>query len=197
MPTVAEKQALVFLSAVALMGGSVRVWQNRQSEAQLLSASHAGGEDVSNQLAAVDGARFGKRDKTRSRRTPHIKTPRAPKPHAEPSVPAVIDVDIASAEELESLPGVGPALAARIITNRDSLGQFGSINELARVHGLSKSVLSAIALRVTFSGRQPRDAYKARGPKSARGRSTTAHGRARLFPRDSTSQKRPGWTRSR
>jgi hypothetical protein len=50
---------------------------------------------------------------------------------------------------------VGPMLAHRIIANRDSLGPFGSIEELKRVKGVGDALASTISPYVTFS-LQPR-----------------------------------------
>lgn len=68
------------------------------------------------------------------------------------SVPPV-DIDFASAAQIEALPRVGPALAARIVGNRDSLGAFGSLEALGRVPGIGPATLRALAPQVTFGGR--------------------------------------------
>jgi DNA uptake protein ComE-like DNA-binding protein len=62
-----------------------------------------------------------------------------------------IDLDRAQEWEILSLPKVGPSLAHRILADRDSLGPFGSLDELRRVKGVSDGVVSAIAPYVTFS----------------------------------------------
>ena len=62
-----------------------------------------------------------------------------------------IDLDRAQEWEILSLPKVGPALAHRILANRDSLGPFGSLDELRRVKGVGDGVVSAISPYVTFS----------------------------------------------
>jgi competence protein ComEA len=49
---------------------------------------------------------------------------------------AVLDLNRATAKELERLPGVGPALAARIVARRDSVGGFRAIEELEKVRGI-------------------------------------------------------------
>jgi competence protein ComEA len=66
-----------------------------------------------------------------------------------------IDVDRADAEELTRLPRIGPALARRIVTDREQHGAFGSLEELDRVAGIGPVLLETIDRNVTFSGRVP------------------------------------------
>jgi DNA uptake protein ComE-like DNA-binding protein len=162
MPTVAERQALVFLTAVALLGGGVRVWHNRQFEQRLAlveNDSAAASHDAKAQLAAVDSVRSTKKGK-RSRERP--------------AVPAIIDVDIASSEQLETLPRIGPALAQRIVANRDSLGGFGSLEELGRVRGIGKAMLTTLEPLITFSAspsRARQSSSSATSPRDVSGNS--------------------------
>ena len=74
-----------------------------------------------------------------------------------------IDVDRASAEELTRLPRVGPALARRIVEDRERRGPFGTLAALARVSGIGPSVLGAVKRHAVFSGR----ASDARTPRRA------------------------------
>jgi competence protein ComEA len=60
-----------------------------------------------------------------------------------------IAVNTASAEELDSLPGIGPALADAIIEYRTDNGPFGSIDELVRVPGISARMVDAMRDQVT------------------------------------------------
>ena len=55
-----------------------------------------------------------------------------------------INVNAASAEELERLPGVGPALAARIVEHRKRHGPFRRAEHLLIVRGMSESRLRAL-----------------------------------------------------
>lgn len=55
-----------------------------------------------------------------------------------------IDLNRATAAELESLPGIGPALAARIVAYRDSAGGFRDIGELAHVRGIGAATLERL-----------------------------------------------------
>lgn len=62
-----------------------------------------------------------------------------------------VDVNRASAAELEALPGVGPALAERIVAHRARNGPFRSPDDLAAVSGIGPSTVSRLRplVRVT------------------------------------------------
>lgn len=56
-----------------------------------------------------------------------------------------VDLNRAGAAELESLPGVGPALAARILEHRARGGGFRSVAELEQVPGIGPRLLARLA----------------------------------------------------
>ncbi len=58
--------------------------------------------------------------------------------------PQPVDLNRASAAELETLPGVGPALARRILEDRLSHGPFASLEELTRVSGVGPSTVERL-----------------------------------------------------
>ncbi len=60
------------------------------------------------------------------------------------SPPSRIDVNRAPAGELESLPGIGPALAARIVESRGRDGPFRKAEDLLRVRGIGPAILARI-----------------------------------------------------
>jgi competence protein ComEA len=60
-----------------------------------------------------------------------------------------VDLNRATAEELDTLPGIGPATAAAIIAHRDQHGPFASVDELADVRGIGPSKLEALRGLVT------------------------------------------------
>jgi competence protein ComEA len=64
----------------------------------------------------------------------------------------LVDLDRASEREIDVLPRVGPALARRIVANRDSFGPFGSLEALGRVKGMGPATRKRVAALVTFSG---------------------------------------------
>jgi len=137
MPTAAERQAVAFLATVALLGGGVRLLQTFAFERALAAAEAPAADDaIAAQLEAVDSARRRKASsRTRSRT----------------STDAPIDPDVATEAELDRLPRVGPALARRIVANRDSFGPFGSLDELQRVRGIGPALAAGLAPHVTFS----------------------------------------------
>jgi len=49
-----------------------------------------------------------------------------------------VNINNASREELERLPGIGPALAARIVEHRERYGRFRRAEHLLLVRGISE-----------------------------------------------------------
>lgn len=60
-----------------------------------------------------------------------------------------VDVNTAGPGELESLPGIGPAIAAAIVEDRDRNGPFVTVEDLERVAGVGPAKLDAIRDLVT------------------------------------------------
>ncbi|MBQ9020723.1 MAG: ComEA family DNA-binding protein [Eggerthellaceae bacterium] len=58
---------------------------------------------------------------------------------------ALININTASQAELETLPGIGPSTAQKIIASRESDGPFNSIEELSRVSGIGEKKYAAVA----------------------------------------------------
>lgn len=79
-----------------------------------------------------------------------------------------LDAELASSEELTRLPGVGPALARRIVADRTRSGPFGDLEGLDRVPGLGPALLARLSPHLSFRGRPavPFDT----GPAGARAR---------------------------
>ena len=58
--------------------------------------------------------------------------------------PELVDVNTADQALLETLPGIGPTLAGRIIDYRDENGPFRSAEELLEVKGIGKATLEEL-----------------------------------------------------
>lgn len=61
---------------------------------------------------------------------------------------AQLDLNTATAEQLDGLPGVGPVTAQRILSWRDAHGRFNSVDELQEVDGIGPKTFSQIAPHV-------------------------------------------------
>ncbi len=61
----------------------------------------------------------------------------------------VVNVNVATAKQLETLPGIGKELAKRIIDYRTSNGKFNSVQELVKVKGIGKGTLAKMEERLT------------------------------------------------
>jgi competence protein ComEA len=78
--------------------------------------------------------------------------PSGPPAAAAPGSTAVdgpVDLNSATAADLEQLPGVGPATAQAIVDDRDSNGPFASVDDLDRVRGIGPAKLDALRDLVT------------------------------------------------
>jgi competence protein ComEA len=69
---------------------------------------------------------------------------------AEAAAP-LVDINTASATELEELPGVGPATSAAIIAERDRRGRFSTVDDLLDVRGIGDAKLAAVRDLVVVS----------------------------------------------
>jgi competence protein ComEA len=161
VPTPGEKKALLFLSLVAVLGAGARLVSANQVPVPSDDEVRA----LDGQLRAVDSVRRGqaagkgRRKTARSRAKRIADSADGTRPAAPPFSPSAalrtspVDLDRASAAGLESLPGIGPALARRIVASRDSSGSFGSLEELqSRVRGVGPALAKRLAPAVTFSG---------------------------------------------
>jgi DNA uptake protein ComE-like DNA-binding protein len=166
-----DHKALVFIGAIAVLGAGVRVVRaaertspNAQPalEHQMQAADsaaksgrpHAGSR--SKRSTKSDAKSDTKSDTTHARRA-------AVKPPADTSVPKSpaerqgwingrLDLDVATAAQIDSLPGVTPTMAKRIVADRMQRGPFLNITRLRRVAGVGPILVDKLDSLVTFSG---------------------------------------------
>jgi competence ComEA-like helix-hairpin-helix protein len=106
-------------------------------------------------LAFSGGSRSGPADGTGAAAlaplSPRLaaRLPSSPPPASAGAMPGRLNLNSASASELDALPGIGPARAAAILQEREERGRFGSVEELSRVPGLGPSAIARLRDRVT------------------------------------------------
>lgn len=76
----------------------------------------------------------------------------APEEPVVPTSPAAVNINTATAQQLEALPGVGPVLAQRIVDYRTVHGLFQTPEELSKVKGIGESKLKELLDFVTVGG---------------------------------------------
>lgn len=125
--TRSEQRVLLFLSATLIVGAGIRLYQEtfptqRQFDYRSIDSSFA----VFREKLAADSVR------------------------QKGSLPGqAININTASKEELVALPGIGSTLADRIIFFRENEGEFGSVEDLQKVKGISKKKLEKLKPHVT------------------------------------------------
>ena len=62
-----------------------------------------------------------------------------------------VDINTATVSELDDLPGIGPALAQRIVDYRSENGPFRTVADLASVQGISERMVEEMGSRITVS----------------------------------------------
>lgn len=65
------------------------------------------------------------------------------------SVP--VNINTATKEELEKLPGIGPAMAQRIIDYREKMGNFNSVEDLKKISGIKDATLDKFKDKITLN----------------------------------------------
>lgn len=89
-------------------------------------------------------------------------SPAVPKTNEIPGIPALsgpdrsgkdwlIDLNSATQEELETLPGIGPAKARAILEYRRQYGGFVSAEEIMEVRGIGQATYDKIKDRITVN----------------------------------------------
>jgi competence protein ComEA len=75
---------------------------------------------------------------------PEVGQENLPSMRAGSSGEGLININTASAAELESLPGIGPVLAQSIVDYREAHGPFGTVEEIMDVQGIGQGVFEEI-----------------------------------------------------
>ena len=71
------------------------------------------------------------------------------------SIAQPIDLNSATVKELETLPGIGPALAARIVEDREQFGAYSTVEQLDRVRGIGPKLMEKLRPLVRVRAAEP------------------------------------------
>jgi competence ComEA-like helix-hairpin-helix protein len=119
---------LVLLVAAAAAGLAVREWRTAYPE-------------LADRLEQLDRQRPNATEPPREVRTPREAT----------TSERPLDLNRATPDELTTLPGVGLALALRIVQARETGGRFASVDDLRRVKGLTVTRLERLRPLLTVA----------------------------------------------
>ena len=112
--------------------------------------THRGDLDALNLAAKVDDGRQIVVPARAPSGAPSAGAAAGPAADGSPAVPGPpVNLNSATAEELGTLDGVGPATAAKILAHRREHGGFRSVDELDEVPGIGPKRLAALRERVT------------------------------------------------
>ncbi len=151
--TATEAGALLFVAALLLAGLGVRTWQDQalrytpdhyaalEADLQARSATlHAAAAAPDSAHAEAHGATPDEATPVAVVETGERRTPRSAKPR-----PVRMNLNTASERLLQRLPGIGPALAGRIVAYRDAHGDFAQPGHLVRVRGIGPKTFEKLA----------------------------------------------------
>lgn len=73
----------------------------------------------------------------------------------DPVAPVVVDLNSASAEDLQQLPGIGEVKAQAIVAARKQRGGFSSVDELVEVKGVGPALVEKLRPHLKVAGGNP------------------------------------------
>src|SRR6266581_2563769 len=80
--------------------------------------------------------------------------------------PKPVNINTATSQELQQVPGIGPATAEKILQMRKSYGAFKSVDDLLAIRGLGPKRLEKMRKYLTV-GKTPKAQPPARSPKDS------------------------------
>jgi competence protein ComEA len=108
-----------------------------------------GREEDPGTSAAAKGGETGVMEDSDANRASGEPTGRTDPGSAGTGTPALVNINKATAAELETLPGIGPKLAAEIIKYRETYGPFKNKDDIKKVKGIGDAKYAKIADSIT------------------------------------------------
>jgi len=148
--TTPEALTLVFISVLVIGGSCVRFVQGQSvpfsaaDYAELHAAFEAQTDTLRAEVASDAAADSTSIEEARPVRVAAV-TEAPPRRRAATSAPVRMNLNTASARTLQRLPGVGPAISARIVDYREAYGGFRHPREVVRVKGIGPKTYEKMA----------------------------------------------------
>ena len=67
----------------------------------------------------------------------------------QPAPGGTVNLNTATLDQLDTLPGIGPAIAKRIIEYRETVGGFTAIDQITQVSGIGEATFAKIRDQIT------------------------------------------------
>ena len=148
---------LLLLLAVAGLGLAVGHWRRSRPDLAHYLEQLDRASPPSSSLAPPSGSgapaepSSSEPEPRRARRAKAPRSSTSPRGSPTDATSSAIDLNRATAVELTDLPGIGPALARRIVDARDTAGRFSRVDELGRVRGMSARKIEQLRAFVTIA----------------------------------------------
>lgn len=121
--------------------------QEASKPASVYSAPQIGSDDSSEGDVASSSDDSASTSTSSNRTDPASSSAGSPSNSASssaPTTPSVVNINTATAAQLETLPGIGAVKAQAILTYREAYGPFRSVNELTLVKGIGEKTLEKL-----------------------------------------------------
>jgi competence protein ComEA len=143
-----RKEQWALIATIGVIVGALAIQFARQPDAA--DFVHAEGQGIWQRVSRIDATQTGNAAATSANR-PAVPIPTLA-PAADTPPDAAIDLNAATAEDWERLPGIGPAKAAAIVETRARLGGFQSVDQLTEVRGIGPALLEKLRPYIRTNG---------------------------------------------
>ncbi|RMD98010.1 MAG: helix-hairpin-helix domain-containing protein [Calditrichaeota bacterium] len=134
-----QLKTAVFLLGTLLLGVVIQYWQSRQPLPGVDPALTRKFQNISDSLNAIGG-----------HAGPAVSADSLKNTQNQPKIHFPININRASREALQSLPGIGPVLAQRIIDYREQYGPIKQKEQLLKIKGIGQKKLQRFIHQITF-----------------------------------------------
>ena len=137
--TTNEARALIVLLVFFFLGMAIQQWPRsapyvEEDYAEVAAAFAAAAPDTSDAQALADSSTTAEEEIDVETKASEVQA----------TVSGLLNINEASAAQLQQLHGIGPTLAQRIVEYREQAGGFSTVEELTRVSGIGPRTFEAL-----------------------------------------------------